>query len=50
MAAELNMNVRTLYRKIGQLRNEGLVESHKGKIKIGKEQYLALQRQAYKNI
>ncbi len=50
MAAELNMNLRTLYRKVARLREEGLVDSHKGKIKIDSQQYRALQRQLYENI
>jgi CRP-like cAMP-binding protein len=50
MAAELNMNLRTLYRKLAKLRHEGLVDSRKGKIEIDSQQYRALQRQLYENI
>ncbi|HCS35232.1 MAG: Crp/Fnr family transcriptional regulator [Sphaerochaetaceae bacterium] len=50
MAAELNMNLRTLYRKISQLRDEGLIGNHKGKIRIDREQYDTMKRETYENI
>jgi CRP-like cAMP-binding protein len=50
MAAELNMNLRTLYRKIGQLRDEGLIGNHKGKIRIDRAQYDEMRRETYENM
>lgn len=50
MAAELNMNLRTLYRKISQLRDEGLIGNHRGKIRIDREQYDRMKRETYENI
>jgi CRP-like cAMP-binding protein len=43
LAASLNMNLRTLYRKIAQLKDEGLIGSQKGKISIDREQYIRLK-------
>lgn len=47
LAAELNMNVRTLYRQIGQLRDEGLIGSYKGKISIDRNQMERIYKEIY---
>lgn len=47
LASELNMNLRTLYRKIKQMRDEGLIESQKGKIYIDRNQYKMIKQEAY---
>ncbi|MEG1858668.1 MAG: Crp/Fnr family transcriptional regulator [Pseudoflavonifractor sp.] len=45
LAEELNMNLRTLYRKLAELRQEALIGSDRGKITITAVQYRKIQRQ-----